>query len=187
MKLLEWTIKEALRLYPPIILVMRRVLKAFEFGGYNVPEGAMLFASPAVSGRIPDIFAEPQRCDPDRYGPAARRTRSRPTATSPSAPAATAAWASCSPSCSSAPCGATSSATSNFAARRQLPRRLHQPDRRAHPALSRAIADPLLARPWVAVDMTRPTHALNVTVDRMPRAPRHSINASASATVDEQE
>jgi hypothetical protein len=113
MKLLEWTIKEALRLYPPIILVMRRVLKAFEFGGYNVPEGAMLLASPAVSGRIPDMFAEPHRCDPDRYGPAAKRTRSSPTATSPSAPAATAAWASCSRSCSSAPCGATSSATSN--------------------------------------------------------------------------
>lgn len=78
MKLLEWTIKEALRMFPPIILVMRRVLKAFEFGGYNVPEGAMILASPAVSGRIPEMFADPHRCDPDRYGPGREEDRKYP-------------------------------------------------------------------------------------------------------------
>ncbi len=78
MKLLEGTIKEALRLYPPIHLVMRRVLKAFEFGGYRVPEGAMILASPAVSGRIPEIFAEPQRFDPDRYGPGREEDKRSP-------------------------------------------------------------------------------------------------------------
>ncbi len=69
MKLLEGAIKEALRLYPPIILVMRRVLKAFEFQGYQVPEGALVFAAPAVSHRIPELFADPHRFDVDRYGP----------------------------------------------------------------------------------------------------------------------
>ena len=78
MKLLEGTIKEALRLYPPIHLVMRRVLKAFEFGGYHVPEGAMLLASPAVSGRIAEIFAEPHRFDPDRYGPGREEDKKSP-------------------------------------------------------------------------------------------------------------
>lgn len=67
MKLLEGTIKEALRLYPPIILVMRRVLKAFEFQGKHVPEGSMIIASPAVGHRVPDVFPEPHRFDPDRY------------------------------------------------------------------------------------------------------------------------
>ena len=78
MKLLEGTIKEALRLYPPIHLVMRRVLKAFDFGGYHVPENTMLMASPAVSGRIPEIFAEPHRFDPDRYGPGREEDKKSP-------------------------------------------------------------------------------------------------------------
>lgn len=69
MKLLEGTIKEALRLFPPIILVMRRVLQAFDFQGYHVPAGSMILASPAVGQRIPEIFAAPHRFDPDRYGP----------------------------------------------------------------------------------------------------------------------
>ena len=78
MKLLEGTIKEALRLYPPIHLVMRRVLKEFEFGGHHVPANAMLFASPAVSGRLPEIFADPQRFDPDRYGPGREEDKKSP-------------------------------------------------------------------------------------------------------------
>jgi sterol 14-demethylase len=78
MKLLEGTIKEALRLYPPIILVMRRVLRAFDFQGYHVPEGAMVFACPAVGQRIPDIFAEPHRFDPDRYGPGREEDKRSP-------------------------------------------------------------------------------------------------------------
>lgn len=78
MKLLEGTIKEALRLYPPIILVMRKVLKAFEFQGYHVPEGSMVFACPAVGHRIGEIFAEPHRFDPDRYGPGREEDKKHP-------------------------------------------------------------------------------------------------------------
>lgn len=78
MKLLEGTIKEALRLYPPIILVMRRVLKAFEFQGYKVPEGSMIIASPAVGHRVPEVFAEPHRFDPDRYGPGREEDKRSP-------------------------------------------------------------------------------------------------------------
>lgn len=78
MKLLEGTIKEALRLYPPLILLMRRVLKPFEFQGYHVPEGSMIIASPAVGHRIPEIFAEPHRFDPDRYGPGREEDKKHP-------------------------------------------------------------------------------------------------------------
>jgi sterol 14-demethylase len=66
---LEWVIKEALRLYPPIIMVMRRMLEGFDFGGWRVPEGAMVMASPAVAHRIPEVFANPHRFEPDRFGP----------------------------------------------------------------------------------------------------------------------
>ena len=66
---LEWVVKEALRLYPPIIMVMRRMLEGFDFGGYHVPEGSMVMASPAVAHRIPEVFKNPNRFEPDRFGP----------------------------------------------------------------------------------------------------------------------
>lgn len=64
---LEATIKEVLRMYPPIIVVMRKVVNDFEFGGYRIPHGTMLFASPAVSHYIPELFPEPTRFDPTRF------------------------------------------------------------------------------------------------------------------------
>ncbi|MBK8240390.1 MAG: cytochrome P450 [Deltaproteobacteria bacterium] len=66
---LECAVKEALRLYPPIIMMMRRVLKGFEHGGYWVPENAMIMTSPAMAHRIPEVFKDPNRFDPDRFGP----------------------------------------------------------------------------------------------------------------------
>ncbi|MBC8068469.1 MAG: cytochrome P450 [Deltaproteobacteria bacterium] len=66
---LETAVKETLRMYPPIIMMMRRVLKAFEHGGYHVPEGTMVMTSPAMAHRIPEVFRDPNRFDPDRFGP----------------------------------------------------------------------------------------------------------------------
>ncbi len=66
---LEWTIKEALRLYPPIILVARRALNDIAFRNFHIPAGTMLMASPAVGQRIPEIFKNPHAFDPARFGP----------------------------------------------------------------------------------------------------------------------
>ena len=75
---LDWVIKETLRLYPPIIMVMRRMLESFEFGGYHVPEGSMVMASPAIAHRIPEVFANPNRFEPDRFGPEREEDRKHP-------------------------------------------------------------------------------------------------------------
>lgn len=72
---LEWVVKEALRLYPPIIMVMRRMLEGFDFGGYHVPEGSMVMASPAIAHRIPEVFPNPNRFEPDRFGPGREEDR----------------------------------------------------------------------------------------------------------------
>jgi sterol 14-demethylase len=69
MKKLEWTVKEVLRLYPPIIVMMRRVLKAFDFGGYHIPEQSMVMTSPAMAHRIPEVFENPHKFDPERFSP----------------------------------------------------------------------------------------------------------------------
>ncbi|MEX1368876.1 MAG: cytochrome P450 [Nannocystaceae bacterium] len=75
---LDWVIKETLRLYPPIIMVMRRVLEGFDFGGYHVPKDSMVMASPAVGHRIPEVFRNPNRFEPDRFGPEREEDRKSP-------------------------------------------------------------------------------------------------------------
>ncbi|MFO0632678.1 MAG: cytochrome P450 [Nannocystaceae bacterium] len=68
MPLLECAIKETLRMYPPIILMMRKVLKGFEHGGFWVPEESMIITCPAMAHRIPEVFRDPNRFDPERFG-----------------------------------------------------------------------------------------------------------------------
>ncbi len=64
---LESALKEALRLHPPLVLLLRVAKEDLEIAGVTVPAGAMVGASPAVSNRIPADFPDPDRFDPGRY------------------------------------------------------------------------------------------------------------------------
>jgi len=64
---LESAIKEALRLHPPLILVLRVVKEELEVEGYVVAPGKLVGASPAVSNRIPEDFPDPDAFVPERY------------------------------------------------------------------------------------------------------------------------
>jgi sterol 14-demethylase len=66
---LESAINEALRLHPPLILLMRKVMRDFHYKGYNVPAGMLVGVSPAISNRMAECFPEPNRFDPSRYDP----------------------------------------------------------------------------------------------------------------------
>jgi sterol 14-demethylase len=77
---LERCIKEAERLYPPLVMLMRKALKDFEFGGHVVPAGDLVMISPAVSHRISEIFATPSRYDPGRFAPPREEDRRTPYA-----------------------------------------------------------------------------------------------------------
>lgn len=66
---LDSTIKEVLRLHPPLILLMRKVLKDMKFRNYIIPAGAMVWAAPPVTHRIPELFPNPLVFDIDRYSP----------------------------------------------------------------------------------------------------------------------
>jgi len=64
---LESSIKEALRLHPPLILLLRVAQTPFEVGGFTVEPGKLVGASPAVSNRIGESFADANSFDPARY------------------------------------------------------------------------------------------------------------------------
>ena len=64
---LENVLKEVLRLHPPLIILMRKVLRDFDIGGYRIKAGKFVCAAPAVTHRIAEIFPNPEQFDPDRY------------------------------------------------------------------------------------------------------------------------
>lgn len=64
---LEASLKETLRLHPPLILLLRVAKEDLEFRDYAIRAGEMVGASPWVSDRIPEDFADAERFDPARY------------------------------------------------------------------------------------------------------------------------
>jgi sterol 14alpha-demethylase len=64
---LESAIKEALRLHPPLILLLRAAMDDWEVAGYRISKGKLVAASPAVSNRIETDFPAPDSFDPERY------------------------------------------------------------------------------------------------------------------------
>mmetsp|Transcript_65429 Transcript_65429/g.76881 ORF Transcript_65429/g.76881 Transcript_65429/m.76881 type:complete len:480 (+) Transcript_65429:215-1654(+) len=73
MDLLYNCMQEALRLCPPLILLMRQVKKEFEVTAkgktYTIPKDDIVMVSPYAGMRIPEVFADPDAYDPDRYSP----------------------------------------------------------------------------------------------------------------------
>jgi len=63
----DWAIMEALRLHPPLFLLIRVVMREFEFKDYRFPVGTWLLLSPTVSQRLPDVFEDPDSFDPQRF------------------------------------------------------------------------------------------------------------------------
>jgi cytochrome P450 len=68
-------VREAMRLYPPIWIMERRVLADDEVGGFHIAAGTSLLLSPFVTHRHPDFWDRPDEFDPERFAP--ERTASR--------------------------------------------------------------------------------------------------------------
>ena len=75
---LERCIKEAERLQPPLIVLMRTVHKPFHVQGFELPVGSLALVSPAISHRLRDLYAHPHRYDPDRFAPGREEDRKAP-------------------------------------------------------------------------------------------------------------
>ena len=63
--------RECERLHPPLIILVRKVLKPLRYRDVEVPAGTLAMVSPAVSHRLPEVFGDPDRFHPDRFAPPA--------------------------------------------------------------------------------------------------------------------
>ncbi|MDP9183716.1 MAG: cytochrome P450 [Actinomycetota bacterium] len=64
---LDACVKEALRLHPPLILLLRVAQQDLEVGGYAIRAGDLVAATPAVSNRLGEAFPDADTYDPRRY------------------------------------------------------------------------------------------------------------------------
>lgn len=68
---LENAVRECERLHPPLIMLIRKVLEPVRYRDHVMPAGTMAMVLPAVSHRLPHVFADPERFSPDRFAPPA--------------------------------------------------------------------------------------------------------------------
>lgn len=66
----QQVLKEAMRLYPPVWMMARRVEDDDEVGGHLLPKGSFVFVSQYVTHRHPAFWENPEGFDPDRFAPA---------------------------------------------------------------------------------------------------------------------
>ena len=67
--------EEAMRVYPPVPRLVRTALKDYQVGDYTVPAGALVVVSQYLMHRDPRFFPHPERFDPERFAPEAKRAR----------------------------------------------------------------------------------------------------------------
>ena len=75
---MEYCLKEAERLYPPLVMLMRKTLRPFAVDGAVIPAGDLVMVSPAVSHRQARVFRNPDMFDPERFAPPREEDRATP-------------------------------------------------------------------------------------------------------------
>ncbi len=78
LKALDNFVRETGRLYPPVINVPRGVAQDVEFSGYTIPAGTQVRVGLAACHRLPGIFHDPDRFDPDRLAPPREEDKQNP-------------------------------------------------------------------------------------------------------------
>lgn len=67
MRVLDASLREVLRLHPPLLILMRKALTDLQFGPYTIPAGDLVWNSPVTTHRSETLFARPDRFDPERF------------------------------------------------------------------------------------------------------------------------
>ena len=69
LQFLGQTLKEGLRLHPPITGTTRITTKEENFGGHIIPVGTSVNISWFIIHRLAEVWPEPEKFDPDRFSP----------------------------------------------------------------------------------------------------------------------
>ncbi|CAN6183837.1 unnamed protein product [Urochloa humidicola] len=75
METLHRCVKETLRLHPPALMLLRHERRGFAVREYEVPAGHAVASPLVIHNRLPEVYEEPDKFDPDRFGP--RRAEDR--------------------------------------------------------------------------------------------------------------
>ncbi|HEX9102102.1 MAG TPA: cytochrome P450, partial [Polyangia bacterium] len=65
----EYAVKEALRLHPPLFMLVRVAMQDFTYKNWFIPKGTWIVISPTVSHQIESVFKNAAAFDPDRFAP----------------------------------------------------------------------------------------------------------------------
>jgi len=60
-------LEEAMRLYPPVWILMRRAVQDDEIGGYSIPAKSSILWSSYLSHRLPDFWEKPEQFYPEHF------------------------------------------------------------------------------------------------------------------------
>lgn len=64
---LESCVRETLRMFPPLIILMRKAKKDLTYKNFTIPAGDLVCVSPGVSMRLPEFFEDPDTWKPSRW------------------------------------------------------------------------------------------------------------------------
>jgi cytochrome P450 len=64
---LDLVMNEAIRLVSPVQWAMRRTVRDTELLGHYLPEGTNVIAYPGMNHRLPELWTDPLKFDPDRF------------------------------------------------------------------------------------------------------------------------
>jgi len=78
-----WVLREALRLYPPLTVILRRAVKDCEIHGFHIPAHTPVNIFPVHTQRQAQWWTDPERFDPDRFSPARAEHKRHPFAWAP--------------------------------------------------------------------------------------------------------
>jgi len=67
MHMLGNCMKETLRMYPPIVIQLRKVKKELKFKEYTIPKGDIVATCPPVTMSLPSLYKNGDCFDPDRF------------------------------------------------------------------------------------------------------------------------
>lgn len=80
---MDWVMREALRLYPPLPVMPRRAVAPVTFGPHEIPAGTLVGVSPLFVHHLPSLWTRPECFDPERFSPDRAEHRSHRYAWAP--------------------------------------------------------------------------------------------------------